>query len=235
MISPTQPPPPRIQATLPGAAPNSLDSIHLNAYLEYAVGDYAEASKILADAIRRQPEESAYHFDLGLTRWKGSDFVGAASSFARAGEIDPSFADAFYNAGLARDRSGDESDAKDHFRQARRADVWMGLRRLADVTKQFFGGHKPEALERYGWRIPTKDFPVVLDAISYGLMRRGEHEKAATLLQKALALEVTAKRHAALGTVYNGMKNQAEARRHFEIALDLEKAAKAPPANSKAS
>jgi tetratricopeptide (TPR) repeat protein len=223
MNRPSQTAQPKVLATLPGASPNVLDAIHLNAYLEYAVGDYEEASDILNGAIQRHPEETAYHFDLGLTRWKVGDYDGAIACFAHAAGLDPGFADAFYNAGAAAARAGKKSEANTYFRQARRADISMALRCASDVVRRISTGKQPTVLERYGWRIPTKDFPAVLDAISYGLMKRGKREEAVDLLHRALALEVTAKRHGALGTVYESMKKHAEARRHFEIALDLEK------------
>jgi hypothetical protein len=64
-----------------------------------------------------------------------------------------------------------------------------------------FSRQPPQPLERYGWRIPTKDFPAVLDIISIGLIKRGKPKEAARYIRRALELERTRERQARLATV----------------------------------
>jgi tetratricopeptide (TPR) repeat protein len=217
---------PNITVHVPGTPTDALDTLHLNAYLDYAVGNFAEAAKFLKSAIQAKPSEAAYHFDLGVVNWERGEFAEAHAAFARAAAIDPAFADAFYNAGIAAVRIGQRDQARRHFRAARTSDFSLVVQSAADFVAGLAGkARKP--LERYAWRIPTKDFPAVLDAIGFGLMQRGEYERAAAKIRQALALEQTAKRHAALGTILKNMNNLAEAQREFDTALRLEQAVSA--------
>jgi Flp pilus assembly protein TadD len=212
---------PRLPQGLPGVAHNPLDSLHLNAYVAYAVGDYAAAAQLLDKLVQSQPNESAYHFDLGLVRFKTGQYPQAGAAFLQAGKLNNAFADAFYNAGVMETLSGNTQAAHQHFQAARTSDAFLGLRRFGDSFGGLLG-KRPAPLERYGWRIPTKDLPSVLDVIAFGLMERGKHEEAAACIRRAMTLELTAKRHVALGTILDKMGRREEAGRQFDTALRMD-------------
>lgn len=212
---------PKLPVGLPGAAYNALDALHLGAYVAYMVGDCDEAAKLLDKLIRSHPNESAYHFDLGLVRWKAGAFAAAATAFLRAGGIDASFADAFYNAGVAELQAGNRTVADQHFRTGRQSDSLLAFQGLIDTFRGLIG--RPQVLlERYGWRIPTKEFPGVLDVIAFNLMERGKYDEAAAFIRRAMAMEKTAERHVALGTLLKKMEKFEEASREFDTALRID-------------
>lgn len=55
-------------------------------------------------AAPQGPESAVLHYQMGLVQARRNDFAGAAVSFEQAASLDPSFAYAYYYAGLASSR-----------------------------------------------------------------------------------------------------------------------------------
>src|SRR4051812_36442139 len=89
-----------LAATTGKARPNALDALHFRAYLEFAVGAFDKAARLLDDALGKSPGEPAYHFDLALAHWHGGEFDLAETAFRKAAELDSNFPEALYNAGI---------------------------------------------------------------------------------------------------------------------------------------
>ncbi len=58
-----------------------------------------EAMKILSDELKKHPEAAAPHTDLGKAYKKRGKMMLAKSEFRRATEVDPSYAEAWYELG----------------------------------------------------------------------------------------------------------------------------------------
>jgi tetratricopeptide (TPR) repeat protein len=64
-------------------------------------GDAAQARTFLTKALEFNPNDAATHNYLGLLSARGADLAQAARHFDKAAELDPTFVDALFNAGVA--------------------------------------------------------------------------------------------------------------------------------------
>ncbi len=200
-------------------APVDLDALHLQAYLEYSVGDFAEAARLLRAAIEAQPNESAYQFDLGLTYWQSGDLARSRDAFLRAAHLNPAHSEASYNAALASELAGDSDGASRLYRQAYRANFMHVLHRVRDRVRSWVGRSDPRALERGAWRVPTRDIPTVRCAIAFAQLQLGEIEQAVLELEKVIALDPTPSRHAMLAPALARLGRLDDAEKHLQAAL----------------
>jgi predicted O-linked N-acetylglucosamine transferase (SPINDLY family) len=208
-------------SSLPSASPNSPEALHLQAYLEYSVGDYEEAHSLLARLLKVSPT-SSHFFDLGLTCWKKGDASGAADAFAKAAEAQPGSSEALYNAAIAQLWLRNRRTAYDLALAAIRLRPGLAAKWVFVLLQGLRGKARGAILEDDGWQITTREFPEVRTAIGFGFLKRGEPGEAAGEFKRAIALERTAQRHLLLGLALYGSGRATEARHQFELALELD-------------
>jgi predicted O-linked N-acetylglucosamine transferase (SPINDLY family) len=198
------------------ALPKSYDAeaaaAHLRAYMEYAVGDFVEADRIMRDAITRTPNDPALHFNDGLIQGARGNWDDARLAFQRARDAEFHATDATYNLAVAEARCGASADAAAHRRLALRRDPRLIVAALL----------RPGTLvTRHGWQLPERDLPEILDAISYAHLQRGEPKLAEATCRRAIKFAPEARRYLALGAIMMRRKNFSDARAAFLKAQNV--------------
>jgi tetratricopeptide (TPR) repeat protein len=97
--------------------PDYAPSYFLLAQNEIVLGENVEAMRHLNDAIDKDPKEPGYFLQLGILKYKQSDYGGAIESIKRAVALVPDYADARYFLGLSYYYIGDSINAKLQFEE----------------------------------------------------------------------------------------------------------------------
>ena len=198
-------------------------AIHLQAYLEFTVGDFAEAARLLSKAADLAPNDAAIQFDWALAASAIGHQPTAAAAFERAAELDPSFHDGLYNAAVCKTRLTDWPRAHALFHRAGAAAFGHWIRYGRQLLRRLFTGEFDRTfLTRSAWPIPTRDLPTIHDLLSIGYLQRGNIDQALYECRRALELEPTGMRHAALASVFQRAGNEAAARAAYAQALVVE-------------
>jgi tetratricopeptide (TPR) repeat protein len=152
---------------------------------------------------------------------------GAAELFARAVEIDPTFAVAHYHLGLAHLALGNRWKGAAQFRAATQVDPTLPepLKALGDLFMLSPRRLYDQAIEAYAKALALR--PHYADAqvgLGDAKAAKGEHEAAIGHYQKALALDpLNARVHFSLGKIYYGEKGlYYEAVNAYKKAIELD-------------
>jgi Flp pilus assembly protein TadD len=156
-------------------------------YLE--AGDFADAAKQSAEAIRLKPDNAAAHYSLGYDLLQLGQFGQALPHLRQALALDPGYMTARYALGLALWASGSRAEALDTFREAvRLARSNAGAHyNLAVMLER--DGQVEEARASYEKAVELDES--FADAhLALGLLRarRGEGARAADSFRRALSL-----------------------------------------------
>ncbi len=150
-------------------------------------GRVPEATALLEEAVRIDPELVEAHSQLGAARLLAGDLDRAAESLERALALEPGYVDALYNLGLVAHRRGDDARAVDLFSHAaevrpRHFEAQRGLGTALHRMGRSAEAVAPlsAALElRPGDPRPYKDLAAVLGAL-------GRHAEAIRALRQGV-------------------------------------------------
>jgi Tfp pilus assembly protein PilF len=98
--------------------PRNADALHLLGVVAHQRGDHVRAVVLIRKAIAHNPNEAAYHNNLGAALLALDRRAEAGASFAEALRIDPDYAEAHNNAGNLCMREGRAVDAVNCYRKA---------------------------------------------------------------------------------------------------------------------
>jgi tetratricopeptide (TPR) repeat protein len=98
--------------------PGHVDSLHLLGVVASQLGNHVVAVDFIGRAIKRQPDNPHFHFNLGVSQEELGQLWEAMDSFSLAISLDGGNADAYLNLGNCFYRLGEALDAADAFRQA---------------------------------------------------------------------------------------------------------------------
>lgn len=73
--------------------------------------DYRDAIKEYLMAIREDPDQKPFHYNLGIAYYSLQLYENAILSYQKALELDPDFADAWYNLSLSLNKTDELEDA----------------------------------------------------------------------------------------------------------------------------
>jgi len=95
------------------------DVVAYSQLLELAIrqGEGDEAEKILESAPAELRNDPVTYYNLGVQHWNVGDAAGAARSFGKAVELDPSMVDAWRQLGLAEANLGQNDKAVEHLKR----------------------------------------------------------------------------------------------------------------------
>jgi tetratricopeptide (TPR) repeat protein len=87
-------------------APRSPEVMDTLGWVHYRRGAYAEAEKLLADAVRLAADNAAIHYHLGMTYHKRGKKTDALYTLRRAAQLDPKLAETENLAPIIRELGG---------------------------------------------------------------------------------------------------------------------------------
>ncbi len=172
-------------------------------------GNYEEGRAALEQARAIDSRPAELHFGLGLCLLGFKDSLGAIEAFRAAIERNPHFPDAYSNLGVAYDRLGQLTEARDCFRQAlaiypEHVDAQRNLDAVASRLEEASGGDG--ALQR-----------------AADLESLGSSSEALSVLQAAAQAHPThADVHDALGMLLHRLSRLPEALDCYERALEID-------------
>jgi tetratricopeptide (TPR) repeat protein len=199
-----------------------LVTLHMQAYLEFSVGSFADAEAALARAFNLAPDQAIYVFDAGFVHWARQDYAQARDAFLQAAALRPGFADALYNAAAAELRRGCRGAAVTLILAALRRDPTLAWRGIGALWSAWRGRPQIELVSRRAWAVPGRDLPEVQDALAEAHSRLGQLDKAVAAGRRAVAAKPTARRHYSLGNTLRTLGDVAGAERCFADTLRLE-------------
>jgi len=85
-------------------------------------GEYAEAARLLREAVEAEPDNGDCRVDLGTALFQGCEFAGAEEQFRRSLDLRPDSAEARYGLALCLERASQVSDAERLFAEAAEID-----------------------------------------------------------------------------------------------------------------
>ncbi len=176
--------------------PDQPDALHLYGVLAYTLGQVDMAIELIESAIQTRSGVSLYHYNLGQVLSAKGFFERAASSYRRAAELSPNWAEAYDGLGTALMNlaEADTSAIREAFESGHlvspniqrglRASLFMGLPSSKEVICQ--QRHQLyEFLNHYRGKGPLLEDPYTeIGVTSYYLPYHGHNDRA---LQKDLA------------------------------------------------
>jgi len=95
---------------------DTVGSLWLNAKAAMDQGNFAEARRLLRQAVRQDPKDGALWFHLGVSCTEVNELDEAITAFEQARALAPRQADSYFNLGLVYWRKGDVNKAKESYR-----------------------------------------------------------------------------------------------------------------------
>ena len=185
--------------------------------------DYRSAHSIWSDTVRKQPENSRAHNNLGDALLKQAKTQKAISHFRESLRLQPGNAEVNYNLGIALNKLGKPQDAILHYQEALRLkpEYLDAHNNLADVLLAI--GKPHEAIPHYKEALRYKpEFAEVHYNLGTTLDQLGKSQEAIPHYQEALRLKPDyAEAHNNLGNALITLGKSLEAIPHYQEALRL--------------
>ena len=206
------------------AAPNNLMALNLLGYIHSQTGNFAEAERLLGEAIKIDPApETIYNRGCALQNLHRDE--EALLCFRQTAALRPDFVDAIVNCGISQLALRRYADALESFdkvlaRIPADAEAWNNRgNALLEL------GRPAEALTSLDKAIALKpDYANAWNNRGVALQRLNRHPEALVALERALALNPR------LPAVYNNRGNSSMALRRYEDAYaDFERASALDP------
>jgi Flp pilus assembly protein TadD len=171
-------------------APKDLDALRARAMACHALGEFAEAKKLLERTRLYHPQDARTHCDLGVMLAEEGHYTEARRAFIQAIRIDDRYAKAYYNLAVALKRQEDCDAAENILRSC----IKLGL---ADTRAEaLFGevllhqGKMQEAQKHLALLLSSNDQDWrVWSNIGYACGKLGDDASAAVFLSKAYAIK----------------------------------------------
>ncbi|WP_136416257.1 tetratricopeptide repeat protein [Herbaspirillum sp. ST 5-3] len=97
--------------------PGHPEALHLLGVIAFQTANYELAVDRIGKAIRYNPSNATFHFNLGMAFNALGKFDNALESYRKAVALKPDYADAFYNLGVALQGQGEFGAAADSYRK----------------------------------------------------------------------------------------------------------------------
>ena len=191
------------------------------AYNLYELGKWAEALNELQKAVRINPYNADWYYNMGLTLDAMSDYGQAIKAYRHALELSPSDVETLTALGVDSTRQKQFAQALGYFEQAQRIDPdfepCYGYR---IVTYSQMGEHD-KAEEMFYLARQIKDKCAICDYnMGMSLLSRGQYDRAIACWQEALELEPDYPEvHARIAEAYWGKDDLDSANKHFALAF----------------
>jgi Flp pilus assembly protein TadD len=203
---------------------SSARRLHIEASMLMAEGGYAEAERLLRQAVRLRPGFWRAHLDLGVCADMLGERGDAIASIRRAIRIAPEFAEAHYSLGLALLRQAKYADAEAPLRRAMELDGAYGAAQTMLGASLYGQGNVEAAIEETRGAIEIERGQAMahrnlLLYLRVANRKEAEYE-AATAYAEAIPGDVWARLAAGDGAV--GLGRFDVALGHFEEAMRLE-------------
>jgi predicted O-linked N-acetylglucosamine transferase (SPINDLY family) len=127
-------------------APHQADALHLLGMVRYLQNDLVLAERLMRRSLELRDDIASYHSNLAEVYRATGRFNQAIAECGRALVLDPKFAGAWLNKGLAHRNAGEIGTAIDCFRSALAINPDFDAARRALAHDLAGGGHKDEAL-----------------------------------------------------------------------------------------
>lgn len=197
------------------ADPNYADALHLLGVIAYQVRKYEVANALIGRAIEINPDDAAYHSNLGNALRDWGRLVEAVEHYRRAIALQPEFAEAHSNLGNALQGLEQYDDAINCYRQAiachaRFADAYNNLGLALSCRGRF-----DEAIAAYGHALELNpNAPEAHNNLANTLKTTGQVESAIEHYQAAIALRP------AYAEAYNNMGWTLHDMGVFDVAVE---------------
>lgn len=194
------------------------------AYLLVERGDYSGALRVLRSHVRRRRDDKTAHELLGLIYAGIGDDGKAERAYLRALDIDSTDGNIWHSLGLLYDRAEKYESAISSFRNAIKYNPqdasaynyigYMYADQGRNLEKAVLLIEKALELE--------PDNGYFRDSLGWAYYRLGKLDDAAAELEKAVRMVQELVIHEHLGDVYEDMGRFEDARRQYELALELD-------------
>jgi len=178
-------------ATLQAAEGQSLNfAVPADRIGQLKIGELQTVSNVVAETQRNKRSAAERSYSQGLAQLSRDDYTRAVALFERAVEIDPSYAEAWYQAGYCYGVLGKHSDALRSSRQAAKLRPdWAAVFVNIGASSYALGQYK-DALEAYSQAAKLDDSSAdVQYALGLTLNRLGRTDEEILAYKRALALK----------------------------------------------
>ncbi len=203
--------------------PADSDALHYLGLISFQQGDYADAARLIEQAIQLNGNVPAFHFNLGNAYKQVGQLDSAIDAYRRATQLDPGFLKAHLNLGLALQAQGKFDAAVESYRKVialkpDHADAHNNL----GLALQALG--KPDmAVVHYRKALAIEpDFAEAHNNLGIALQAQGKLGEAIESYHQALALKPDlAEAHNNLGNTLREAGLLDKAGEHYHQALAL--------------
>ena len=169
--------------------PDDCDALHYLGLIAFQQGDYADAARLIEQAIKLNGNIPAFHFNLGNAYKQLKQPDSAVDAYRKAAQLDPEFLKAYFNLGLALQAQGKLDEAAGHYRKALliEPDFAEAYNNLGTALQT--QGKPDEAIESYRKALALRpDFAEALNNLGNVLREDGRLDEAVEHYHQALVL-----------------------------------------------
>ncbi len=170
--------------------PADSDALHYLGLISFQQGDYADAARLIEQAIQLNGNIPAFHFNLGNAYKQVGQFDSAIDAYRRATQLDPGFLKAHLNLGLALQAQGKLDAAIESYQYALsiKPDYAEVHNNMGNALQE--KGKLYEASESYRHALALKpDYAKAYNNLGAVLRDQGKLGEAVIHFKKALALK----------------------------------------------
>ena len=183
----------------------------------FEAGRWDEAESALREAIRINPYQAEWHFNLGLTLEASGRMTDAVEAFRTVSELEPEDAQATLMMGICQLKADDPRAAVESLERAGKLDptgVGSFVHRIDAYAR--LGQHDQAELMFYMGQQVAGDDPELYVALADSLLDRKLHDKAVWCLREAIRLDPTLPRvQARLADAYAATNRLERARQLY--------------------
>ena len=203
--------------------PNNAAAVNLLGVIAYQSGRHDEAVLLIKKAIRANPGDATYHYNLGLSYRALQQTGEAIASYQQALKLQPRYADALNNLGVLLREQGRLDEAVACYRKVAALNPGHldALSNLAAALRE--QGHADEALTWCRQALTlAPDHVLALGNLGALLNDRAQHAEAIACSQRALAIDAHCfDAHNNLGAALEALGRLEEAAPCYHQALAL--------------
>ncbi|MFA6135043.1 MAG: tetratricopeptide repeat protein [Phycisphaerae bacterium] len=187
----------------------------------YERGQWVEAAAELRSAIRINPYNASWHFNLALALEAMEDYAKACDSFEKALKLDADDVETLNCLGINLTRLGKYSEALEHFRRVERIDPLNEpcfCNRIVAYTEM--GDHEKAELMFYMARQIKEECPACYYSIGNSLFARGQYDRAIYCWRQTLRMEPShPQANVRLAEAFWAKGELAQARDHYRTEI----------------